>query len=132
MVAFHVVLECPQKSEVEDCIVAELTKYIHCHGDKDQVVKCDREKAAELNTVLGSLHLAAVHQVNSLLLYFYCGSVSEMYTLTQLLEYGHLKVIIEEVFSILTSTSAGLNVSVRLHDQQQFTDCYNQLLIEGR
>ena len=122
MAVVHVELHSANIGDIEDNIVAELTKYI----------RRDKETADRLDSLLADLHLAAVRKDNSLLLYFYCESVSEMYRLTQLLESGRLKIIIEQVFSILTGTSTGLNVSVRLHDPQQFSDCYNQLLADGQ
>jgi hypothetical protein len=123
MVTVHVDLDNANVSDIEDRIVAQLTKYIHnTLGDKETAVKLD--------LALGDLHLAAVRRVNSLMLYFYCDSTSEMFTLSQELETGHLKVIIEEVFSVLTGTSTGQNIAVRLHSQLQFIDTYNQLLLD--
>ena len=124
MVAVHVNLDDTVNSEDENLIVSRLNAFLRRYTDK--------ETADRLDQLLGDLpSLAAVRQSNSLLMYFYCDSVSEMYKLYQLLESGQLKVVLEEVFGILSGTSSGLNVAVRLEDEELFTDCYNQLLKYG-
>ena len=123
MVALHVNLNTCNKSEAEIVIISGLKKFLSRRTDK--------ETADRLDQLLDDLHVVAVRQVKSLLLYCYCESMSEMFKLTQLLESGRLKEILEEVFGILTGNSTGLNVSVRLHDKEQLIDCYNQLLREG-
>ena len=125
MVAVHVSLDDSNESEVENLSISQLNEFLCGQTDK--------ETADKLDQLLDGLPpLVAVRKHNSVLLYFYCVSASEMYKLSHLLESGQLKVILEEVFGTLSGTSSVLNVSVRLNDEEQFTDCYRQLLEEGQ
>ena len=121
LVPFHVVVHCEQKSEVEKTIVEELNKYIRYTG-----------RTTESEGAFGDLHLVAVQPVGSLLLYFYCESVAEVYKLSQLLECGHLQVIVEDLIRTVTRKSTKISVSIRLHDEKQFVDSYNQLLVGSK
>ena len=100
-------------------MVRELTKYLRG--------RCTGDLKAQLDELLSDLQLVAVRQTNSLLWYIYRESVSAMDELIQLLESGRLKSIITSVFNLLSTSCSQLMISVELHDQQHFSDCYKHL-----
>ena len=101
-------------------MVRELTKYLRG--------RCTEAVKVQLDELLSDLQLVAVRQTNSLLWYIYRESVSAMDELIQLLESGRLQNIIISVFNLLITSHSQLMISVRLHDENHFSDCYQHLL----
>ena len=120
IIAVHINTEgIRDRRRVEETVVRELTKYLRG--------RCTEAVKVQLDELLSGLQLVAVRQTNSLLWYIYRESVSAMDELIQLLESGRLQNIIISVFNFLTTTHSQPIISVKIHDDEQFCDCYQRL-----
>jgi hypothetical protein len=103
------------------------------------VLLTEKERAErqvdKLNTLVSELEqhklkIISARREKSVLMLIYCESVAAMKALTDLLESGRLRVLVEGVFSCLAATTA-LTVSVRLHDTFHFNTCLQALQDAG-